>query len=40
MVRKILDREAGLPDGYVFKQKIQILVKFGGPWNRKCCYIL
>jgi hypothetical protein len=30
----------GLPDGYVFEPKIPILVKFGGPWNRKCCYIL
>jgi hypothetical protein len=24
---------------FVFKPKIQILVKFGGPLNRKCCYI-
>jgi hypothetical protein len=23
---------------FVFKPKIPILVKFGGPWNRKCCY--
>jgi hypothetical protein len=30
----------GLPaDGWFFNQK-PILVKFGGPWNRKCCYIL
>jgi hypothetical protein len=25
---------------FVFKPKIPSLVKFGGPWNRKCCYIL
>jgi hypothetical protein len=25
---------------FVFKPKIPILVKFGGPWNRKCGYIL
>jgi hypothetical protein len=25
---------------FVFKQKIPILVKFGGPWNGNCCYIL
>jgi hypothetical protein len=25
---------------FVFKPKIPILVKFGGPWNEKCCYIL
>jgi hypothetical protein len=24
---------------FVFKPKIPILVKFGGPWNRKCSYI-
>jgi hypothetical protein len=25
---------------FVFKPKIPTLVKFGGPWNRKFCYIL
>jgi hypothetical protein len=25
---------------FVFKPKIPILVKFKGPWNKKCCYIL
>jgi hypothetical protein len=25
---------------FVFKPKIPILVKFGGPWNIKCCDIL
>jgi hypothetical protein len=25
---------------FVFKPKFPILVKFGGPWIRKCCYIL
>jgi hypothetical protein len=25
---------------FVFKPKIPILVKFGGPWNKKCSYIL
>jgi hypothetical protein len=25
---------------FVFKPKILILVKFGGPWNGKCCYIV
>jgi hypothetical protein len=23
---------------FAFKPKIPILVKFGGPWNRKCFY--
>jgi hypothetical protein len=32
--------EAGLPDGLFSKPKIPILVKFGGPCNGKCCYIL
>jgi hypothetical protein len=30
----------GLPDGLFSNQKIPILVKFGGPWNGKCWYIL
>jgi hypothetical protein len=25
---------------FVFKHKIPIWVEFGGPWNRKFCYIL
>jgi hypothetical protein len=25
---------------YIFKPKIPILVHFGGPWNRKGCYII
>jgi hypothetical protein len=25
---------------FVFKPKIPILVKYGGPWNIKCCYFL
>jgi hypothetical protein len=25
---------------FVFKPKIPTLVKFGGPWNGKCCYSL
>jgi hypothetical protein len=25
---------------FVFKPKIPVLVKFGGPWNGKCCYTL
>jgi hypothetical protein len=25
---------------FVFKPKIPILVKFGGPWSGQCCYIL
>jgi hypothetical protein len=29
-----------LPDGLFSNQKIPILVKFGGPWNGKCYYIL
>jgi hypothetical protein len=29
-----------LPDGLFFKPKIPIWVKFGGPWNGKCGYIL
>jgi hypothetical protein len=39
----IIQRE-GLPHSvarwFVFKPKIPILVKFGGPMNGKCCYIL
>jgi hypothetical protein len=25
---------------FIFKPKILSLVKFGGPWNGKCCHIL
>jgi hypothetical protein len=32
--------EARVARWFVFEPKIPILVKFGGPWNRKCCYIL
>jgi hypothetical protein len=28
---------SGLPDGLFSNQKSQ--VNFGGPWNRKCCYV-
>jgi hypothetical protein len=30
----------GVTRWFVFKPKIAILVKFGGPWNGKCCYVL
>jgi hypothetical protein len=29
----------GLPDGFIFKPKIPIWVKFGGPWYGKRCNI-
>jgi hypothetical protein len=32
--------ETSVARWFVFKPKIPILVKFGGPWDRKCCYIL
>jgi hypothetical protein len=36
-------RRPGLPDGYIFKPKIQIWVIFGGSWNESvdllCCHL-
>jgi hypothetical protein len=32
--------QPGLPDGFVFKQKIQIWVNFGGSCNGRCWCIL
>jgi hypothetical protein len=31
--------EIGVARWFVFKPKIPILMKFGGPWNIKYCYI-
>jgi hypothetical protein len=30
----------GVARWFIFKPEIPIRVKFGGPWNGKCCYVL
>jgi hypothetical protein len=41
IIRRFEDDSAiGLPDGIFTNQKYQFWVKFGGPYNGRCWYVL